>query len=83
MTLNRMQERINQEVIEGNIIDASEIMKHLGTQLLARGKRELASTVFKEAERIKQTQHISEQGKKQIKYGTRALMLPVDLLEDR
>jgi Ca-activated chloride channel homolog len=83
MTLYRMQERINQEVLEGNIRDASEIMQHLGTQLLARGKRELASIVFKEAERITQTQHISEQGKKQIKYGTRALMLPVDLLEDR
>jgi Ca-activated chloride channel homolog len=83
LTLYRMQERINQEMIAGNIMDANEIMQHLATQLLARGKLDLASMVLKEAERIKRTQHISEQGKKQIKYGTRALMLPVDLLEDR
>ena len=83
MTLYRMQERINEEVMEGNLLDANEIMRHLATQLLARGKSDLASTVLKEAERIQQTQHISEKGKKQIKYGTRALMLPVDLLEGR
>ena len=83
MTLYRMQERIHQEMIEGNFIDANELMQHLATQLLARGKPDLASTVLQEAERIKHTQHISEEGKKQIKYGTRALMLPVDLLEER
>ncbi len=82
MTLYRMQERINLEMIEGNIMDANEIMKHLATQLLARGKRDLASTVLKEAERLKHTQQISEQGKKEIKYGTRALLLPIDLLKD-
>ena len=83
MTLYRMQERIQLEMIEGNFIDANELMQHLATQLLARGEPDLASTVLKEAERIQHTQHISEEGKKQIKYGTRALMLPVDLLKDR
>jgi Ca-activated chloride channel family protein len=83
MALYRMQERINQEVIEGNMLDANEHMQHLATQLLARGKRDLANTVLKEAERIQHAQQLSEQGKKLIKYGTRALMLPVDLLEGR
>ncbi len=82
MTLYRMQDRINQEVVEGNLFDANELMQHLATQLLARGKRDLASIVIKEAERVQHTRHISEAGKKQIKYGTRALMLPVNLREE-
>jgi len=83
MTLHRMQERIAQEMIKGNLMEVNELMQHLATQLLAHGKPELASTVLREAERIQQTHQISEQGKKQIKYGTRALLLPENLLEDR
>jgi hypothetical protein len=42
--------------------------------LLAQGERGLAHTVLLEAENILQKKSFSQQGRKEIKYGTRALL---------
>ena len=57
-------------------------MKHVATHLLSQGKIDLARTIVFEAERIHTKQSFSEEGKKQIKYGTRNLLLPVGIPQD-
>jgi len=48
----------------------------LATNLLAQGERSLARTALIEAENITKIQAFSEEGSKEIKYGTRALIMP-------
>jgi Ca-activated chloride channel homolog len=78
ITLYRLQEKARQEAEAGNISLASRHLQYLATHLLAQGKRELAQSVLVEAERIHYTKGLSEEGEKQIKYGTRALLLASD-----
>ncbi len=74
LTLYRLQEQARLEVTAGEYNRASEHLQQLATHLLAQGERGLARTVLLEAERIHQTKGISEEGNKEIKYGTRALL---------
>jgi len=46
----------------------------LGSQLLEAGATALAATAFREAENIARTGHLSPEGRKQLKYGTRTLI---------
>lgn len=78
LTLYRLHERARQEVEKGNILQATRHMQYLATNLLSYGDRELAHLVLIEAEHIKQSHQFSKEGGKQIKYGTRALLLPPD-----
>jgi hypothetical protein len=75
LNLYRMQERARYEVSAGKAQAAGTRLKRLATELLNRGEVELARTAIMEAERIQQTQMLSAEGEKQIKYGTRALAL--------
>jgi hypothetical protein len=50
-------------------------MKQLATSLLMQGERSLARTALIEAENIEKMQSFSEEGRKEIKYGTRALIM--------
>ncbi|HEY9077386.1 MAG TPA: VWA domain-containing protein [Anaerolineaceae bacterium] len=77
LTLYRMQEKARQEVINGEIRQATRRLQHLATHLLSQGERELARTVLVEAQYLQINDHYSQDGDKQIKYGTRALLLPV------
>jgi len=43
---------------------------------LSQGERSLARTALVEAENIEKLQSFSEEGSKEIKYGTRALIMP-------
>ncbi len=70
----QMQERAWQEAAAGNVGDAAERLKTLGTRLLASGQPELARLALTEASRLEKTQVLSEDAKKQLKYGTRALL---------
>ncbi len=79
LTLYRLHERARQEVEKGNILQATKHMQYLATNLLSYGDRELAHVVLIEAEHIKQSRQFSKEGDKQIKYGTRALLLPPSL----
>ena len=76
LTLYRMQEKAQEEISKGEFADASTRLKNVATHLLAQGEPELAQTVSTEAEHIKNGRNLSEEGKKRIKYGTRALLLP-------
>jgi Ca-activated chloride channel family protein len=76
LTLYRMQERARKDVGDGRIPDATRRLQNIATHLLAQGNRELARTVLAEANYLQQHQTFSEDGEKNLKYGTRNLLLP-------
>jgi Ca-activated chloride channel family protein len=76
LTLYRIQERAGVELTKGNSQAATQHLNNLATNLFAQGQVDLARFVLHEAESIQRGEKISEAGKKKIKYGTRALMLP-------
>lgn len=77
LSLYRLQEQAQMELSLGDTTKAARHMKNLATRLLYDGNKELARTVLLEAENIQMNNAISLEGGKQIKYGTRALLLPV------
>jgi Ca-activated chloride channel family protein len=81
LNLYRMQERAHQKLAEGQPESATRHLQHLATHLFAQGKQELARTVLDEIDHIQRDQNLSEEGKKIIKYGTRALLLPARLTD--
>ena len=76
LNLYRMQEKAQEEVDAGHYDDASRRLQSLATHLLSQGERSMAKTVLLEAENLQQKQDFSEEGRKHLKYGTRALLLP-------
>ena len=77
LTLYRMQEQAKAEVKVGNYLDASNRLQHMATNLFSQGESKLAKTILNEAKNIENHHEYSEEGQKQIKYGTRALISPV------
>ncbi|MDT8897264.1 VWA domain-containing protein [Thermanaerothrix sp. 4228-RoL] len=75
LTLYRMQERARQEISVGEISRAARRLQYLATHLLAKGERALARTVLLEAEHLHRTHQLSGERGKQIKYGTRSLLM--------
>lgn len=78
LNLYRMQEKAQADLEAGKYNDASRRLQNLATHLLAQGERSLARSALLEAENIQQKQIFSKEGRKQIKYGTRALLMPGD-----
>jgi Ca-activated chloride channel family protein len=76
VTLYRMQERARAEVKGGEFDKATQRLKRLATNLLSQGEQGLARTVLLEVEHIEREKSFSESGEKDIKFGTRALILP-------
>ena len=74
LKLYRMQEQARLEATAGNYDQAVEQLTRLATHLLSQGERELAKTVLIEAENLQKEKSFSQQGAKEIKYGTRALL---------
>jgi Ca-activated chloride channel family protein len=74
MTLYRMHERTEEAIKEGNIPEATRRLENLSTRLLDIGQTELAQEAAAEARRIKKTQVFSEGARKNLKFGTRALL---------
>jgi Ca-activated chloride channel family protein len=75
LTLYRLQEQVSVEASAGEYEQAAEHLQRLATHLLACGERDLARTALLEAEQISHRKLISQEGQKEIKYGTRALLL--------
>jgi Ca-activated chloride channel family protein len=75
LMLYRMQERARTEIEKGNIETGTHQLQTLAATLLTQGERSLAHTVNLEVNRIQQERGISDEGRKKIKYGTRALFL--------
>jgi Ca-activated chloride channel homolog len=80
LTLYRIQEKARAEVTAGEYDKASDHLQKLATHLLAQGQHDLAHTIMLEAEHIEKEKSFTESGEKQIKYGTRALLLPGERL---
>ena len=74
LKLYRLQEQARQEASAGEYDQASEHLSRLATHLLAQGERALAKTALLEAENLQKRKSFSQQGEKEIKYGTRALL---------
>jgi Ca-activated chloride channel family protein len=79
----QMQERAWQQAADGDLAGAAERLKNLGTRLLASGQTELARVALSEASRLEKTQVLSEDSKKKLKYGTRALLSEPPLVTRR
>lgn len=82
LTLYRMQARAQQYLAEGKTEQAGRHLNNLATQLFSHGEYDLARTVLQEVDNIRHEQSLSETGKKQIKFGTRALLLSRKQLYD-
>ncbi|PWH15477.1 MAG: hypothetical protein DDG60_05750 [Anaerolineae bacterium] len=76
LTLYRLQEKARAEVEAGNYEKATQHLQKMATHLLVQGERSMAKTIMLEIENIEREKKFSESGDKQIKYGTRALLLP-------
>jgi Ca-activated chloride channel family protein len=79
LTLYRMQERAQKALDDGNSQTAAKQLNNLATHLFSQGEEHLARTVLREAENLRKGNRMSESGKKHIKFGTRALMLPATI----
>jgi Ca-activated chloride channel family protein len=82
LTLYRIQEKARADMARGDYLAASRRLQNLATHLLAQGQRDLARSVMNEINHIQQHQSFSAEGEKQIKYGTRSLILPTGM-EDK
>lgn len=76
MSLYRLQEKARLTADAGESASAARYLQYLATQLLDRGDRSLAKTALLEADNLLRRGELSESGRKDIKYGTRALLLP-------
>jgi Ca-activated chloride channel family protein len=76
LALYRLQERARQEAQAGEYEAANRHLRALALRLHAHGHHGLAKTALLEAENVGRLQQFSEEGSKEIKYGTRALMQP-------
>ncbi len=75
LTLYRLQERAHEALESGNAAEATRRLENLATRLLAMGKDDLAQQARIEVDRIKNTQELSERGRKTLKYQTRHLLM--------
>jgi Ca-activated chloride channel family protein len=74
LKLYRLQEQARLEATAGNYEQAADHLTRLATHLLAQGERGLAKTALMEADNLQREKSFSQQGGKEIKYGTRALL---------
>ncbi len=75
LTLYRMQEKVRENVAAGELTVAAQSLQNIATHLLSQGETELAKTAILEVHNIRHQQRLSQQGEKEIKYGTRSLLL--------
>jgi Ca-activated chloride channel family protein len=74
LTLYRMQQKAEAALLEGNVGEATRRLENLATRLLAAGQEDLAQMAIVEARRVASTNMLSEEGRKTLKFGTRALL---------
>ncbi len=83
LKLYRLQEQAHLEATAGDYEQAAEHLTRLATHLLAQGERGLAKTALMEAENLQREKSFSQQGGKEIKYGTRALLKSGRIAEEK
>ncbi len=78
LTLYRLQEKARQEEAVGDHANATRHLKNLATRLLQKKESDnLGRLVLSEAEKLQSGEGYSPEAEKRIKYGTRALLLPM------
>ena len=82
LSMYRMNEKVQEEIEAGNVDMATTRMRYLSTRLLQAGEAQLAHQAHNEAERIANMGDFSDEGKKRLKYGTRALIAQTSTLEE-
>jgi hypothetical protein len=73
LNLYRMNEAAQQAVDEGDLATATRRLKQLTARLKESGQAGLARQAQLELERVSSMGQLSEDGRKRLKYGTRAL----------
>jgi Ca-activated chloride channel family protein len=64
------------DVAAGELESAAQSLQNIATHLLSQGENDLAKTALLEVQNVRQQQKLSQEGEKEIKYGTRSLLLP-------
>ena len=83
LAIFRMQEKTMEELEHGDVERASQRLETMATRLLNIGETELAKAALLEAGRLVRTGHISPEGRKKIRFGTRGLaILPKETTRD-
>lgn len=75
LALYRIQQKAAEAAARGDVREATRKLETVATRLLAGGHTELANIAMAEARRLSNTQAISEEAQKALKYGTRHLLL--------
>ncbi|MFZ0548299.1 MAG: VWA domain-containing protein [Candidatus Promineifilaceae bacterium] len=78
----RLNERVWEEVEDGDLTQATTRMRRLTTRLLEAGHTQLAQQAYAEAERLSNIGTLSLEGRKRLKYGTRSLLTQTINLEN-
>jgi Ca-activated chloride channel family protein len=73
LSIFKMQEKVCADLATGQVEKATQRLKILATHLLDMGETSLAQAALLEAGQVAQTRTLSAQGRKKIRYGTRAL----------
>ena len=80
LAIFKMQEKTMADLEEGRVERASQRLETMATRLLNIGENELAKAALLEAGRLARTGHLSPEGRKKIRYGTRSLsVLPKEV----
>jgi Ca-activated chloride channel family protein len=80
LAIFKMQEKTMEDMEQGHTDRASQRLETMATRLLNIGENELAKAALLEAGRLARTGHLSAEGRKKIRYGTRGLsMLPKEI----
>jgi Ca-activated chloride channel family protein len=82
LTLYRMQQKAEDSLSSGNVVEATKRLENLATRLLAAGQEDLAQMAIVEARRVASTSTLSEEGRKTLKFGTRMLLALPEPKED-
>lgn len=73
LNLYQLNAKALQAAESGDLRLAAQRMRHLTTRYLEAGQSQLAQQASLEAQRLEQTQALSAEGRKRLKYGTRML----------
>ena len=80
LAIYKMQEKTMEDLDQGLIEKASQRLETMATRLLNIGENDLAKAALLEAGRLVRVGHLSPEGRKKIRYGTRGLsMLPKEI----
>jgi uncharacterized protein YegL len=83
LAIFKMQEKAMSDLENGRISAATQRLETMATRLLNLGETDLARAALLEAGRLARTGDLSAEGRKKIRYGTRALsILPKEIRRD-